>query len=106
MKALLLAAMLLLSPGAQDVFTQSQQGPPPAQGQQTPTPTPNQSGPTLVVEEVVFEGNQVFSSAELKRQLRLVGEGGWFRKFGKRDVYTRERFQEDAVNLLKYVTDR
>ena len=115
MKALLLAAMLLLSPGAQDVFTQSQQGPPPAQsqqgpppaqGQQTPTPTPNQPGPTLVVEEVVFEGNQVFSSEELKRQLRLVSEGGWLRMFGKRNVYTREAFQEDAVNLLKYVTDR
>jgi len=106
MKALLLAAMLLLSPSAQDVFTQSQQGPPPAQGQQTPPPAPNQSGPTLVVEEVVFEGNQVFSSAELKRQLRLVSEGGWLRMFGKRNEYTRERFQEDAVNLLKYVTDR
>lgn len=106
MKALLLTAMILLSPAAQDVSAQSQQAPPPAQSQQPPTPTPDQPGPTLVVEEVVFEGNQVFSSEELKRQLRLVDEGGWLRRFGRRSVYTRERFQEDAVNLLKYMTDR
>jgi cell division septal protein FtsQ len=32
------------------------------------------SSPTLQVDEVVFEGNKVFSSEELKRQLQLVGD--------------------------------
>ncbi|MGE0128096.1 MAG: outer membrane protein assembly factor [Blastocatellales bacterium] len=91
------------------------QNPTPAQGQQGQPPTPSQQqgqqqgqqkGPTLLVEEVIFEGAKVFSSAELKNQLRLVGEAGLLRRFGQRNVYTRERFQEDAVRLLKYMSDR
>lgn len=38
--------------------------------------------------------------------MRLVGEAGLLRRIGQRNVYTRERFQEDAVRLLKYMTDR
>jgi len=121
MKAALLTAIMLLSPAAQDILAQNQQGqaparnpqqgqgPPPAQnpqqGQQQPQ-APDKQGPRLLVEEVIFEGNNVFSSVELKSQLRLVGEGGALRRFGRRNEYTRERFQEDAVRLLKYMTDR
>jgi outer membrane protein insertion porin family len=100
---------------AQTNPTQTRQGQPPAQDQQAQAPPQGQQqgqqqgprqGPTLLVEEVIFEGNQVFSSEELKRQLRLVGEAGVLRRFGQRNVYTRERFQEDAARLLKYITDR
>jgi outer membrane protein insertion porin family len=88
MKTLLLTATMLLSFAGQT---------PPAQDKQ---------GQRLVVEEVVFEGNRIFSSEELKRQLRLVGEGGWLRKLGRRNNYTRQYFQEDSARLLKYMTDR
>jgi outer membrane protein insertion porin family len=97
MKALLLVATMLLSLPGQKAPPQGKQPLPPAQDKQ---------GPTLQVEEVVFEGNQVFTSVELKRQLQLVGEDIWLRRFGRRNVYTRERFQEDAARLLRYMTGR
>jgi outer membrane protein insertion porin family len=97
MKALLLAATILLSLTGQKA---------PPQGKQPLPPAPEKQGPTLEVEEVVFEGNKVFTSEELKRQLQLVGEDVWLRRFGRRNIYTRERFQEDAARLLKYMTGR
>jgi outer membrane protein insertion porin family len=97
MKALLLAATMLLTLAGQKALPQGKQPLPPAQ---------DKKGPTLEVEEVLFEGNKVFTSEELKRQLHLVGEDVWFRRFGRRNVYTRERFQEDAARLLVYMTGR
>src|SRR5678815_5077363 len=84
----------------------TQQPADPTQGKQGQAPNPDKQELNLVVDEVVFEGNKVFSSEELMRQLRLVGPAGWLRRFGRRNVYTRERFQEDAVALLKFLTDR
>ncbi len=106
MKALLLAAIILQSPDTAVISPQNTQGQPPAQNQQAPAASQGKQGPTLLVEEVVFEGIQAFTSEELKAQLRLIGEGGMLRRFGRRNVYTRERFQEDAVRLLKYMSDR
>src|SRR5262245_49230150 len=124
MKAILLAATILLSLAAQnpshdkqaatdDQGAQSlqpnppaQQSAPPTQGQQPPTPAQDSQGPNLVIEEVIFEGNNVFSSAELSRQLRRVSADVFLRAFGRRNVFTRERFQEDAARLTKYMTDR
>ncbi|MGH9753630.1 MAG: BamA/OMP85 family outer membrane protein [Blastocatellia bacterium] len=76
----------------------------PIQSQQPPAQV-NQ-GPNLVIEEVIFEGNNVFSSAELSRQLRLVSADVFLRRFGRRNVFTRERFQEDAARLMRYMTER
>src|SRR5262245_5138054 len=124
MKAILLAATILLSLAAQnpshdkqaatdDQGAQSlqpnppaQQSAPPTQGQQPPTPAQDSQGPNLVIEEVIFEGNNVFSSAELSRQLRRVSADVFLRAFGRRNVFTRERFQEDAARLMRYMTDR
>ena len=124
MKAILLAATILLSLAGQnpsqdkqaatnDQGVQSlqstppaQQPTPPTQGQQPPTPAQDSEGPNLVIEEVIFEGNNVFSSAELSRQLRRVSADVFLRAFGRRNVFTRERFQEDAARLMRYMTDR
>jgi outer membrane protein insertion porin family len=119
MNALLLAAAIFLSLTGQVTLPQRptqppppQQQPPqqqpanPAQGKQAPAPSPEKPELNLVIDEVVFEGNKAFPSEELMRQLRLVSPGGWLRRFGRRNVYTRERFQEDAIALLKYLTDR
>jgi outer membrane protein insertion porin family len=124
MKAILLAATILLSLAGQnpsqdkqaatdDQGVQSLQSIPPAQqptpttqGQQPPTPAQDSEGPNLVIEEVIFEGNNVFSSAELSRQLRRVSADVFLRAFGRRNVFTRERFQEDAARLMRYMTDR
>src|SRR5262249_22069535 len=129
MKASLLAAIILLSlagqnpfqdrqaqdkqavsddQGAQDLQTSTltQQPTPPLQGKQPPAPSQNAQGPNLVIEEVIFEGNNVFSSAELGGQLRSVGVNVFLWGFGRRNVFTRERFQEDAARLMRYMTDR
>jgi len=106
MKAVLLVATILLSLAGQNPLPQNKPPAPPAQDKQPPAPAQDKQGPTLVIEEVIFEGASVFSSAELGRQLRLVGADVFLRRFGRRNTYTRERFQEDAVRLLKYMTDR
>jgi outer membrane protein insertion porin family len=124
MKAILLAATILLSLAGQNPsqdnhvaqnglsvqnlqpIPTTQRPSPPNQGQQPPAPAQDAQGPNLVIEEVIFEGNKVFSSAELSRQLRRVSADVFLRAFGRRNVFTRERFQEDAARLTKYMTDR
>ena len=124
MKAILLAATLLLSLTGQNLSqdrqsaqddqsaqnlqptSTAQQPTPPIQGKQPPTPAQDAQGPNLVIEEVIFEGNKVFSSAELSRQLQRVSADVFLRAFGRRNVFTRERFQEDAARLMRYMTDR
>src|SRR5215475_11112687 len=124
MKAILLAAIILLSLAGQNPFQDRQAAPEnhaeenlrptapaqqptaPLQGQQPPAPSQDVQGPNLIIEEVIFEGNKVFSSAELIRQLRRVSTNVFLRGFGRRNVYTRERFQEDAARLMRYMTDR
>src|SRR5687767_11169201 len=128
MKAILLAATISLSLAAQnpskvnlaqvnlaqaeqDAQSQGatslvQQPAPPMQGQQPADPSQPPQGPTLVIEEVIFEGNNVFSSVELIGQLRRVSPNVFLRGFGRRNVYTRERFQEDAAHLMRYMTER
>jgi outer membrane protein insertion porin family len=127
MKAILLAATISLSlagqnPPQDNRFKQAaqdgqsdqsqqtaplaQQTSPPIQGAQAPAPAQDSQGPTLVIEEVIFEGNNVFSSAELGRLLRRVSADVFLRRFGRRNIFTRERFQEDAARLLRYMTDR
>lgn len=97
MKGILLAATILLSLAGQN---------PPIQSQQPSTPAQHNQGPKLVIEEVIFEGNNVFSSAELSRQLQLVRADVFLRRFGRRNVFTRDRFQEDVARLMRYMTDR
>src|SRR5499425_1035133 len=124
MKAILLAATILLSLAGQNPSQDKQTAPddqsaqnlqpiptaqqptPPIQGKQPPTPAQDAQGPNLDIEEVIFEGNKVFSSAELSRQLRLVSEDVFLRAFGRRNVFTRERSQEDAASLTRYMTER
>src|SRR5262249_15169635 len=105
MKAILLVATILLSLTGQNPPIQSRPSAP-VQGQPPVPPTQTNQGTTLVIEEVIFEGNKVFSNAELSSQLRLVGANIFLRRLGRRNVFTRERFQEDASRLMKYMTDR
>ena len=86
MKAILLVATLLLSLAGQNPPIQSRPSTP-DQGQPPIPPTQDKQGPTLVIEEVIFEGNNVFSSAELGSQLRLVSADVFLRRFGRRNVY-------------------
>ncbi|HEX5081991.1 MAG TPA: hypothetical protein VFY40_08095, partial [Blastocatellia bacterium] len=71
MKAILLAAIILLPlagrNSSQDNQTVSLARPAaaPLEGQQTPAPSQDQQGPNLLIEQVIFEGNNVFSGAEL-----------------------------------------
>src|SRR5262245_12824280 len=112
MKAILLAATILLplvgQNSSQDNQTVSlaQPATAPPEGQQTPAPSQEQQGPNLLIEQVIFEGNNVFSSAERIRQLQLVGVNVFLWGFGRRNVYTRERFQQDAARLTRYMTER
>lgn len=117
MKAILLAAIILFSLAGQNLF-QDQQAQDkqtislaqptttPVDGQQSPAPPQEAQGPTLLIEEVIFEGNNVFSSAELLSQLRLVGVNVFLWGFGRRNIFTRERFQQDAARLMRYMTER
>ena len=102
MKAILLVATIILSLAGQNPPTQSN----PTSPDHGQLPVPPPTGPTLIIDEVVFEGNNVFSSAELISQLRLVRADIFLRRFGRRNIFTRERFQEDAARLMKYMTDR
>src|SRR5262249_56002568 len=106
MKAILLAATILLSLAGQNLSQDSQsaqddqsaqnlqptstaqQPTPPIQGKQPPTPAQDAQGPNLVIEEVIFEGNKVFSSAELSRQLQRVSADVFLRPFVRRNVLT------------------
>jgi outer membrane protein insertion porin family len=112
MKAILLAAIILLPLAGQNssqdnqAVSLAQPATEPLEGQQTPAPSQDQQGPNLLVEQVIFEGNNVFSSAELNSQLRLVGVNVFLWGFGRRNVYTRERFQQDAARLMRYMTER
>src|SRR5215475_5099219 len=121
MKAILLAATISLFLAGQNPFQDkqsvsddqgghdmrlAQQGAAPIQYKQSQTPSQDEQGPNLVIEEVIFEGNKVFSSWELGRQLRRVGVNVFLWGFGRRNVYTRERFQEDAARLMRYMTER
>src|SRR5262245_10585127 len=128
MKAILLAATIYLSFAGQNpsqdkpvvpddqgvqnrqAVTLAQQPAAPPQGQQPQqgpaSPAQEPQGPNLTIEEVIFEGNNVFSSWELTSQLRLVSPNVFLRGFGRRNVYTRERFQEDASRLMRYMTER
>ncbi len=65
-----------------------------------------QDGPTLRVEEVIFNGNRVFSDEELRRLLELTGDGGFWRSILGRNIYTPERWQADAARLTQYMADR
>jgi outer membrane protein insertion porin family len=121
MKAMLLAATIFLSLDGQNpsqntqvqdkqIVSLAQQPMAPIQGQQPQqgpaAPSQDAQGPNLLIEQVVFEGNNVFSSAELLSQLRLVGVSVFLWGFGRRNVYTRERFQQDAARLMRYMTER
>ncbi len=96
MKAILLAATISLSLAGQNPYFSLPHFSVPQNGQ----------GPNLVIEEIIFEGNNVFSSAELRSQLRLLNPDVFLRRLGRRNVFTRERFQEDAARLMRYMTDR
>lgn len=66
----------------------------------------SRSGAKLRIEQIVFESSRVFSSEELREQLRHLGESGWLNSIRGRDVYSKDRAQEDLDRVGKFLADR
>lgn len=56
-------------------------------------------GEKVKIEEIVFEGNNQFSGARLKRAMKSTKEKNFFR-FWKRSKFIEEDYQEDKINII------
>src|SRR4030095_11196765 len=56
-------------------------------------------GPRFRVATVEFEGNKVFSSSYLRKQMKLVKELGLFTTFSSKDIYHKEKLETDLDRL-------
>jgi outer membrane protein assembly complex protein YaeT len=62
-------------------------------------------GPRLVVGRVTFAGDPRVPANLLRRQMRRIRPGGWWRGLRGRNSYTQEGFEEDRERLLAYYQD-
>ncbi len=58
-------------------------------------------GPRAEVEDIRFQGNQVFSDRQLRRQFEETQEDRWWR-FWKRETFDREAYEEDKDLVIDY----
>ncbi|MCU0231206.1 MAG: BamA/TamA family outer membrane protein [Acidobacteria bacterium] len=58
------------------------------------------------IKDLEFTGNDHFSDAALKKQLKLTGEYQFYWPFGKKSLYHPLKFQQDVNNILQYYRDR
>lgn len=58
-------------------------------------------GAKVRIEEIRFEGNQVFSDARLRRAMKKIKERTWLRPWGKKIIWSQENWGEDSENLKK-----
>jgi outer membrane protein insertion porin family len=56
-------------------------------------------GPRFRVAGIEFEGNKVFSSSYLRKQMKLVKELGLFTTFSSKDIYHRDKLDTDLDRL-------
>jgi outer membrane protein insertion porin family len=62
-------------------------------------------GPRTEVVDVSFVGNEAFSDAALRKQLKNTPEARWWR-FWKRETFEEEKFEEDLQALVRFYNDR
>jgi outer membrane protein assembly complex protein YaeT len=60
-------------------------------------------GPQLRVVGVSFSGHPTIPEKVLRKQMRQVSPDAWFSGFRNKNVYTREKGEEDRLNLLTYL---
>src|SRR4030095_7114577 len=56
-------------------------------------------GPRFRVAGIEFEGNKVFSSSYLRKQMKLVKELGLFTTFSSKDIYHKDKLETDLDRL-------
>ena len=60
-------------------------------------------GPRLPVVRVSFSGHPEISDKVLQKQMHQVSPNAWFSGLRDKNVYTREKGEEDRVNVLTYL---
>jgi len=60
-------------------------------------------GPHLPVVGIRFSGHPEISDKVLRKQMHQVSPEAWFSGFRNKNVYTRDKSEEDRVNLLTYL---
>jgi outer membrane protein insertion porin family len=60
-------------------------------------------GPRLPVLSVDFSGDPQLSDTTLQKQMREIAPGAWFSGLRNKNVFTRQRADQDRVNLLAYL---
>ena len=58
-----------------------------------------EEGPRFRVAGIEFEGNKVFSSSYLRKQMKLVKELGLFTTFSSKDIYHKDKLETDLDRL-------
>ncbi len=58
------------------------------------------------IKDLEFTGNDHYSDAALKKQLKLTGEYQFYYPWGKKSLYHPLKFQQDVNNILQYYRDR
>ncbi|MEW6206852.1 MAG: outer membrane protein assembly factor BamA [Acidobacteriota bacterium] len=62
-----------------------------------------EEGPRFRVAEIEFEGNKVFSDSHLRKKMKLVKEVGLFTTFTSKDIYHKEKLENDLQRLRALV---
>jgi len=58
-----------------------------------------EEGPRFRVAGIEFEGNKIFSSSHLRKQMKLVKQLGLFTTFSSKDIYHKEKLETDLDRL-------
>jgi outer membrane protein assembly complex protein YaeT len=61
-----------------------------------------QDGPRVPVTQVTFSGNQAFPQKLLQRQMKQVAPTAHFAALRHKNIYTRERLEEDLARVTEY----
>jgi outer membrane protein insertion porin family len=60
-------------------------------------------GPRLPVVGVSFSGHPEISDRVLRKQMREIAPNAWFSGFRNKNVFTKQKGEEDRINLLTYL---
>jgi len=63
-------------------------------------------GPRVRVVDIDFEGNNIFSDRQLRRQMKLVKESSLFTTFTSKDVYSKEKLAADLERVRFFMASR
>ena len=62
-------------------------------------------GPKVEVEDIVIRGNESVSDFRIKRQMKETNEDRWWR-FWSSSTFSREKYEEDLQNIVRYYNDK